>query len=253
MLSVNNLSLHYPARMLCHALSFTVQPGECWAILGQNGCGKTTLIHTLGGLRPYNDGRITLHGKPLKRIPRRERANKLGIMLQEEPGEFWGTVQEYVLLGRHPHVKTLFGWNSMDYNMAEDALERMDLSHLADRPFNTLSGGERQRVRIALLLAQSPQYYLLDEPLQHLDLRHQFLTMTMFREMSKQDHAVLMVLHDIHWLNTFCDHVLMLFNDGRSLAGRTKDILNQSNLEMLYQCRLAHFSVSEMRHLVLNT
>lgn len=253
MLSVNNLSLHYPGRMLCRELSFNVSPGECWAILGQNGCGKTTLIHALGGLKSTDNGVITLQGKTIKALPRREQARKLGILLQEEPGEFWGSTREYILLGRHPHVKTLFGWDSMDYTIVEDVIQRMDLSSLADQPFSTLSGGERQRARTALLLVQSPEYYLLDEPLQHLDLRHQYLTMTMFREIARQGRAVIMVLHDIHWLNAFCDHVLMLFNEGHALAGKTEDIFTQSNLEALYQCRITHFSRNEMNHLILNT
>lgn len=253
MLSVSNLSLQYPGRMLCRALSFEVKPGECWAILGQNGCGKTTLLHTLGGLRSVDSGAVTLQGSAINILPRRERARKLGVMLQEEPGEFWGSTREYILLGRHPHVKSLFGWDSLDYALVEQVIAQMELSHLADQSFNTLSGGERQRARIALLLAQSPEYYLLDEPLQHLDLRHQFLTMTMFKQIARQNRAVIMVLHDIHWLNAFCDHVLMLFNEGHALAGKTEDIFTQANLEALYQCRMTHFSMNEIFRLVLNT
>lgn len=251
-LSVSHLGLHYPGRMLCQGLSFNVNPGECWAILGQNGCGKTTLLHALGGLRSPDSGIIALQGSAIEALPRRERARRLGILLQEEPGEFWGNTRDYILLGRHPHVRTLFGWERIDWAIVEEVIRQMDLSHLADQPFSTLSGGERQRARIALLLAQSPEYYLLDEPLQHLDLRHQFLTMTMFAEIARQGRAVMMVLHDIHWLNAFCDHVLMLFNDGHALAGRTKEVFTQSNLEALYQCRMAHFSMNGTNRLAPN-
>ncbi len=252
-LQTQNLTLQYPGKLLCLDLNLTVNPGECWAILGQNGCGKTTLIHALGGLR-YADsggtGSVMLAGKALQAWPRRELACKLGVMLQEEPGEFWGNVQEYVLLGRHPHVRNLFGWEAVDQDIATQAIGRMELTDLAQRPLVTLSGGERQRARIALLLAQSPQCYLLDEPLQHLDLRHQFFAMTLFKELALQGSAVMMVLHDITWASRYCDHVLMLFDNGRTLAGRTEEILNRDNLETLYQCSLEESGTGNARHFV---
>ena len=252
-LQTKNLTLQYPGKLLCRDLNLTVNPGECWAILGQNGSGKTTLMHALGGLRPADSegaASVTVAGKAPQAWSRRKLACKLGIMLQEEPGEFWGNVLEYVLLGRHPHVRNLFGWEAVDQDIALQAIDRMELTDLAQRPLVTLSGGERQRARIALLLAQSPQCYLLDEPLQHLDLRHQLSTMTLFKELALQGSAVMMVLHDITWASRYCDHVLMLFDNGRTLAGGTEEILSRSNLETLYQCSLEESGVGSARHFV---
>ncbi|ARO87471.1 ABC transporter ATP-binding protein [Nitrosospira lacus] len=251
-----DLTLQYPGKLLCRNLSLTVGPGECWAILGQNGCGKTTLIHALGGLRRVdreNESSVMVAGKPPQTWPRRELARNLGILLQEEPGEFWGSVSEYVLLGRYPHVKNIFGWDAIDQDMALHAIERMELTSLAHRPLITLSGGERQRARIALLLAQSPICYLLDEPLQHLDLRHQLLAMTLFGELARQGSAVVMVLHDIGWASRFCDHVLMLFDDGHTIRGSSEETLNQSNLEALYQCNIKEIVMNNGRHFVPET
>ncbi|HVW64558.1 MAG TPA: ABC transporter ATP-binding protein [Nitrosospira sp.] len=250
MLEARNLTLKYPGKLLCHDLHLAVNPGECWAILGRNGCGKTTLIHALGGLRQANgDGSsISLGGKLLASWPRRELARHLGTLLQEEPGEFWGDVREYVLLGRYPYADTLFGWQPADHDIALKAMERMELSDVAHRPLGTLSGGEHQRARIALLLAQSPQYYLLDEPLQHLDLRHQLGVMQLFKELGRQGNALMMVLHDIRWASRFCDHVLMIFDNGRVIAGNAEDVLNQENLEALYQCGMEEFMREPRQH-----
>lgn len=255
-LQTRNLTLQYPGKMLCRNLNLAVNPGECWAILGQNGCGKTTLIHALGGLHQLDDGneaRITVDGKPPQDWSRRELARNLGIMLQEEPGEFWGSVHEYVLLGRHPYVKNMFGWQVIDHEIATQAIERMELTSLAHRPLPTLSGGERQRARIALLLAQSPQCYLLDEPLQHLDLRHQLSTMTLFSELARQGKALVMVLHEVGWASRFCNHVLMLFDNGHVLAGSVDEVLNRDNLEALYQCNMTEFVAGVARHFVPET
>ncbi len=256
MLKTRNLTLQYPGRMLCRNLDLIVNPGECWAILGQNGTGKTTLIHALGGLHRADCGdgsAITLEGKSTRDWPRRELARILGILLQDEPGEFWGNVHEYVLLGRHPHAGNLFGLPAGDHEIADRAIEQMELADLSDRLLHTLSGGERQRARIALLLAQSPQYYLLDEPLQHLDLRHQIGTMTLFAELARQGRSLVMVLHDIGWASQFCDHVLMLFDDGQTLAGRTRDVLNRRNLEALYRCGMRELTAGQAHHFLPET
>ncbi|MGH8763485.1 MAG: ABC transporter ATP-binding protein [Nitrosospira sp.] len=255
-LQTSNLTLQYPGKVLCRNLNLTLNAGECWAVLGQNGCGKTTLIHALGGLRHADSGSessVVVAGKAPHIWSRRELARHLGILLQEEPGEFWGNVREYVLLGRYPHAKNLFGWEAVDQNRAMQAIERMELTSLAHRPLVTLSGGERQRARIALLLTQSPQCYLLDEPLQHLDLRHQLLAMTLFSELARQGNALVMVLHDIGWASRFCDHVLMLFDNGHAIAGTAEKMLNQQNLEALYQCNMREFIVERARHFVPET
>lgn len=249
-LQTKNLTLQYPGKLLCRDLNLTVNSGECWAVLGQNGCGKTTLIHVLGGLRSadgVSTNSVTVAGKAPLTWPRRELARKMGIMLQEEPGEFWGNVSEYVLLGRYPHVKNLFGWESVDHDIAIQAMQRMELTNFSQRSLDTLSGGERQRVRIALLLAQSPQCYLLDEPLQHLDLRHQLFAMMLFKELATQGSTVMIVLHDIAWVSRYCDHVLMLFENGRALTGSVEELLTRDNLEELYQCSLDEFGVKVLR------
>lgn len=105
MLSVRNLSLQHPERVLCGPLNFTIKPGEFWIILGENGCGKSTLLQTMSRLRTENSGTIMLQEKPLEKIYQPMLAQQIGILLQEEASEFWGKVREYILLGRHPYKK----------------------------------------------------------------------------------------------------------------------------------------------------
>ncbi|MSQ04845.1 MAG: ABC transporter ATP-binding protein [Nitrosomonadaceae bacterium] len=255
-LETKNLTLGYPEKFLCHDLNIVINSGEFWAILGQNGCGKTTLINTLSGLRftdAHHNTSVTVDGKTLRNWSRYELASRLGTLLQEEPGEFWGDVVEYVSLGRYPHLKKLSNWKNADHEIVTQAMEKVELTSLARHPFNTLSSGERQRARIALLLAQSPHCYLLDEPLQYLDLRHQLLNMMLFKELVVQGGAVMMVLHDITWVSRYCDHVLMLFENGETLSGLTKEILTRNNLESLYQCHLDAFNVDHARHFIPKT
>jgi iron complex transport system ATP-binding protein len=227
-LRADNLTLSVPGKVLCRNLSFAIRSGECWAVLGCNGSGKTTLLHALSGLSAPMAGRIELDARPLRDFPRRELAREIGVLLQDEAQGFWGTVLEYTRLGRFPH-------GDADESLAHDALQRTGMETFAERRLATLSGGERQRVRIAQLLAQAPHLYALDEPLQHLDLRHQAATMDLLRELARQEgRAVVMVLHEPWWATRYCSHALLLFEDGHALGGAADIILTPENLEKLY-------------------
>jgi iron complex transport system ATP-binding protein len=238
MLRAENLRLVVPGRTLCRDLNVALQPGECWGILGRNGSGKTTLLHALSGLTRPGGGTVSLDGRPILDYPRRNLALRLGVLLQAEDHGFWGTVLEYVLLGRFPHRHGL-GLHPEDEAAAQAALHQVGMADMAGRLVATLSGGERQRVRIAMLLAQAPGIYCLDEPLQHLDLRHQAETVRLLRGLAREGGAtVLMVLHETLWAGRFCDRVLMLYDDGEVQSGPAADLLTRSNLERLYGCAL---------------
>ncbi len=246
-LEAKNLTVPIGGKLICRELSFAVRPGECWGILGQNGAGKTTLLRTLAGLHAPQSGTVSWNGALLHNYPRRDLAKHLAVLPQGEIGEFWGSVLEYVLLGRFPHRAALFGYSAGDEAIARQAMEQMELSELAQRPLNTLSGGERQRAALAQTLAQQAQCYLLDEPLQHLDLRHQAQAMRVLTQLKQQGSALLMVLHDLLWAQRCCDHLLLQFADGQVLHGAAQDMLTRAHLEALYQCPLRELAVDGER------
>ena len=236
-LSAHGLALGFGERVLRRGIDLELQPGECWALLGNNGSGKTTLLHALAGLRPALSGRVALDGVDLARVRHATRARSVGLLLQEETTAFWGTLLEYVLLGRYPHRRWLHGTQPQAEVLARSALERVELGGLETRMLSTLSGGERQRARLALILAQDPDVYLLDEPLQHLDLRHCLETMALLRGLARsRGKAVLVVLHDPAYARLFCDRALLLFDDGSARAGPAGELLRRGVLESLYGC-----------------
>lgn len=236
-LDCSGLAFGHAGRRLYAGVSLALAGGQCWAVLGNNGCGKSTLLRTLAGLLPPLAGELRIDGEALGRQPDRVRARTIGLLLQEEHATFWGSVLDYVLLGRYPHRHGLFGWSAVDFDAAHAAIERVDLRGRLDRPLSMLSGGERQRARLAQMLAQDPAVLLLDEPLQHLDLRHQQETMSLLRELAtQQGKAVCMVLHDPLLAQRYCDHVVLLFDDGHWQAGTCERLLRRDDLERLYGC-----------------
>lgn len=250
-LACENLTLRVPGRVLSSAVTLAIAPGELWAILGRNGSGKTTLIHVLAGLLPYGNGTVRLGERALAERSGRQRAREIGVVLQHEESPFWGSVLDYVLLGRFAQASPWSGWGGADEQAAAAALEAVALAPLAQRRFDTLSGGERQRARIAQVLAQGPRFFLLDEPLQHLDLVHQIHTLALFRDLAReQGRAVAMVLHDALWPGRYCSHALLLHDNGEALAGPARDMLTREKLERLYGCALTELAHGEGSYFV---
>jgi len=236
LLTAQNLTLKVGERSLCEGLSLSLRAGECWGILGPNGSGKTTLLHTLAGLHPPEGGHVVLNGRPINELPRRLVAQQLGLLLQDSQDPFPATVEETALSGRHPYLGRWQAETAADRRRAQAALERMELTGMSQRMVQTLSGGERRRLALATLLTQDAPLILLDEPFNHLDLRHQQLLLASVRELCSGGHGVMMVLHDPNQAIGHCHHVLMLDGNGGWQAGEAETLLTAERLSALYGC-----------------
>ncbi len=234
LLESHNLSVRIGEKQICRNASFEFRAGECWGILGINGAGKTTLLHTLAGLRSPESGQICLTGNPLPQMSRRRIARKLGLMLQDTPDPFPATVLDTALIGRHPHLSRWQWESSQDIEQALTTLKQVHLQGFEQRQVNTLSGGERRRLALATLLMQAPKILLLDEPTNHLDLHHQHQMLELLRDQAHNGASIVMVLHDINHVVRYCDHVILLCDDGEVIQGRQSEILNAEVLSRLY-------------------
>lgn len=242
-LETDELVIRVPQRAPGVPLSLQLAAGQVWGVLGPNGAGKTTLLHTLAGLLTPRSGRIRLEGTCLTQLKRGQIARQLGMVFQERHDDFPATVMETALIGRHPFLSAWQRETAEDYGLAEAALQRLDVAHLAQRLTNTLSGGERQRVAMATVLTQKPAIWLADEPTNHLDLHHQSAVMALLTEQAAQGAAVMMCLHDLNLAARWCDHILLLYPSGEACWGPKDEMLVTSALERLYQQRLATVEV----------
>jgi len=241
-LSCTGIDIQVGTVTVARGLDLDIQAGQCWCLLGRNGIGKTTLLHTLAGLRTPAAGTIKLNGAPLIQLKRRDIARQLGILFQDNEDSFPATVFETVLQGRHPYLHSWQWETARDHAIASRALIRLGLSNLENRNVQTLSGGERQRTAIATLLTQQTRLLFLDEPTNHLDLHHRLnILEILLAECRKEQKAVFMVLHDINLAARFADHILLLLGDGETRAGSAQDILQTTILERLYRHRLIEF------------
>jgi iron complex transport system ATP-binding protein len=236
LLQTQQLKVCIAGKTICQALDLNIERGQCWGILGSNGAGKTTLLHTLAGLRPAASGSVLLDDKSLTTLARRAIAQRIGVLFQDAHDAFPDTVLNTVLIGRHPHLKAWGFESAEDIALAQSALAATGLGGLEQRLISTLSGGERRRVALATVLAQDPALYLLDEPVNHLDLHQQIAALELLRARVRDDgKAVMMSVHDVNLAARYCDHVLLLFGDGTLVQGPTSTVLNRTGLERLYQ------------------
>ncbi len=248
MLEVRDLDVEIAGKSVCRSLCLAMNGGQRWSVLGANGVGKTTLLHTLAGLRPASAGHVLLDGQPLAATRPRARARRVGVLFQDHDDPFPATVLETALIGRHPHVAPLAWESRADVALAEQALQAVQLDGFARRSVTTLSGGERQRLAIASLLTQDPQVWLLDEPINHLDLHHQIALLKLLQTRTSDSGATaLMTLHDVNMAARFCNHMLLLFGHGETLHGRTDEVLSVGNLERLYGHPIECLSVNGRR------
>jgi iron complex transport system ATP-binding protein len=229
LLETTQLSATIGATEICRGLELCIEAGERWCILGRNGTGKTTLLHTLAGLLPPSAGSIAVNGQALQTLPRRAIAQQVGILFQDHLDAFPANVLETVLAGRHPWLGPLQWETTTDRALARKALQAVGLEELEQRIVTTLSGGERRRLGIAALLVQDPQLLLLDEPTNHLDIHHQIRMLDLINQQATQSgKALLLVMHDLNLAQRYCNRFLLLFGHGETVQG-------QANLERLYR------------------
>lgn len=215
MLSVRDLWAGYPERPVLRGLDLEVAAGEVVALVGPNGCGKTTLIRAITGVVTPERGEVRFDGASARALSTRARARRVAVVPQGAllPAGF--SALEQVLLGRTPYVGLLGSDGPGDFAAARRAMQATDCWSLAERPVEELSGGERQRVLLARALAQEPRVLLLDEPTSHMDLGHQVLAFQLAARLGRERGlAVLAAVHDLTLASLFAGRIALM-RDGR--------------------------------------
>jgi cobalamin transport system ATP-binding protein len=240
MLSASEVSFGYGSRkgnrtFTLREVSVSVARGSLTGLLGPNGCGKTTLLKLLSGVLHPEQGTVSLDGRLLRRISRREVARHIAVVPQETHPAFDYSALEMVLMGRHPHLSPFQLEGPQDLAVAREAMLATGTADLADRPYMTLSGGEKQRVIIASALAQRPDVLLLDEPTASLDLGYQLEVASLLSRLNRERGVTMVIAtHDLNLAAGLCDR-LVLMRGGRVLAqGPTKDVLTAPMVRQLY-------------------
>ena len=233
-LEARGVAVEAGGRRLLSGVDLALGAGELVGLVGPNGAGKSTLLRALTGMVPLAAGSVTLGGRALSSVARRERAKHVAVVQQLPEAPHSITVAELVLLGRYPHLGLLGRESARDRDYAADAMRRAGCLALAGRELGTLSGGERRRAFIARALAQEPTLLLLDEPTAHLDVAAQAELFAVLRELAAGGAGVLVVAHDLTLAAVHCERLLLLAG-GRVVAhGPPEAVVSAENVARVY-------------------
>ncbi len=237
LVEVRDVAFGYGGSFRLEGVSFELAAGEILGVIGPNASGKTTLVRLLSKVREPERGEIRLGDAPLRRLGRRALAREVAVVPQDLVPAFPITVEELVLMGRHPRAEGRFFESPHDLAKAREAMARAGVLELAGEPLESLSGGERQRAVLARALAQEPRLLLLDEPTSHLDLRHQREIVGLLRGLNRErGTTILLVSHDLSLAGEVADRLLLLSCGRVAKLGTPAEVLDEQTLEAAYGC-----------------
>ncbi|MDU1539575.1 MAG: ABC transporter ATP-binding protein [Paeniclostridium sordellii] len=204
---------------------------EFVGVIGPNGSGKSTLLKCIYRNLSPSSGSIFIDNIEIGKISTKESAKKIGVLAQHNHHSFDFTVLEMVLMGRSPYKKLMDRDTKEDYDIVYDAIDKVNIRHLANRSFNSLSGGEQQRVILARALAQKTKCLILDEPTNHLDIKYQLQLMEIVKDLGIE---VIAAIHDLNIAAMYCDKIYVLKGGEIVAYGTPKDVLTKELIKEVY-------------------
>ena len=230
-LSVEGLEFSYPSHKVLKDVSFSLEKGECLAILGTNGTGKSTLLKSINRILKPEKGTVTIDGDVVQTMKRTKLAQKIGYVSQSNQS-FRTTVFDTVLIGRKPYIK--LDVTKKDLDIVNKAIEMMELEEYSLRYIDELSGGEFQKVIIARALAQEPDILMFDEPTSSLDLKNQLEVINIIKKVVEEKGiSAIVTIHDLNLALRFADKFILL-KDGKIYAAGGMEIITPKNIEKVY-------------------
>lgn len=242
-LKAENISVTIGGKEILRDVSCKFSLGKRTAIIGPNGAGKSTLLKALCLLNEKFSGAVTLDGKDIRTLGRKNLSRVMAILPQEREAPQDTTVRQLVSFGRFPHRKFFGGTTAEDEAAIKNALELTKLTDFENRQVASLSGGERQRAWLAMTLAQRPKILLLDEPTTYLDIAHQLEVMDIIADVNKKfSTTIIMVLHDINHARLYSDEVLILKDKKIFATGNPMKILTAQMLGEVFNVEADTFT-----------
>lgn len=238
-LRTENLSFSYSGLKsgisVLNGVSFAVERGEVFSVLGPNGSGKTTLLKCLDGILKQEKGRIFIEERDIRELSVREIARKIAYVPQLHKPVFPYSVLEVVVMGRNPYLSPFARPGKNDMSIAIGNLESVGALHLKDKLYTELSGGEMQLVLIARALSQNPLILILDEPTAHLDFKNQIMVLKIVSGLSKDKGlTIIMSMHDPNYAMLYSTRIMYLVKGKTSGIDTPDKIINSKYLRRVY-------------------
>ncbi|EKO1913146.1 ABC transporter ATP-binding protein [Clostridium botulinum] len=231
-ITTTNLAIAYEDKLIVDGLNMNIPKGKITTIIGPNGCGKSTVLKTIGRILEAKEGLVYLNGDDIRNFSTKEVAQKMAILPQSPQAQGGLTVGELVSYGRFPHKKGFGKLSPEDKKVIEWALDITKLTELEVTMVDNLSGGQRQRVWIAMALAQQTDLILLDEPTTYLDMAYQLEVLELLYNLNREESCtIVMVLHDLNLAARFADYMIAIRSGSIISHGTPEEIMTKKVLK----------------------
>ncbi len=237
-IAVKNVSFGYTGKLVLENINLHINAGEIVTLLGPNGCGKSTLIKIIIGLLRPVHGSVFLNGNDITGLSSKTIARQIAYVPQIHRSSFPYSVTDIVLMGRIPHKTFFYRYSDDDMAIAQDALGRLSISHLSERPYTELSGGERQLAIIARAIAQGAKTLIMDEPASGLDYGNQLRLLEQIINLSRTGYTFIKSTHSPEHALWVADRAIMIKGGAVVADGKCDDIVNSENLFHLYNVKV---------------
>jgi iron complex transport system ATP-binding protein len=236
-IEIAGVSLGYGHAPVLDDISLSARAGEFLAIVGPNGCGKSTALKLMAGLLKPATGSVRIGGEDIAALSRSALARRLALLAQDNHAPPGMTVLDLVGMGRFAHETWLRRRTPEDVGHIDRALNVMDVGDLGRRRLGELSGGQLQRCRMAMTLAQDAGILLLDEPTNHLDLKYQYALLDTARGQARIGRCVIAVLHDLTQACLYADRIAVIDHGRIRAIGPPQEVLTVDMIADVYGVR----------------
>ncbi len=237
LIQAQNISWQINNAAILNNISLELRSGEMLGIIGPNGAGKTTLLKLLARISEPFRGTLTYLNTPYQKITAHQFARQIAYLEQNAPVNWPLLVEKVIELGRSPYQRSYKKLSKEDNAAIKKAILATGIERLLGRTISTLSQGEKMLVALCRVFSSEPNVVLADEPIAALDPYHQLLIMELLQKQtrSKQNHAAIVVLHDLNHAARFCDKLLLMHEGKIVSSGTTEKVLSNDNLREFYK------------------
>jgi len=242
---IDNLSVGYQGKALIHDICLGIRKGEIVTLIGPNGSGKSTILKTITRQLEKLGGNVTFAEKDLYKLPFKELAKKMAVVLTERVRPELMTCYDVVATGRYPYTGYMGILSGKDEQKVYESLETVHAEELAERPFDAISDGQRQRILLARAICQEPELIVLDEPTSFLDIKYKLELLSILRNMAKKKGiTVIMSLHEIDLAQKISDKIICVRGDTIRWYGEPEKIFKEDIIRELYEMHNGYFDTS---------
>ena len=241
MIKLENITLAFGSRTLIAGGTAHFECGTMTALLGRNGTGKSTLLRTIAALAKPRSGRITIEGKEIGSLSRKEIAARIAFVSTEDVRVENLRVWDVVSLGRAPYTNWVGRLTAEDEEVVRKSLELVGMRGFEEASMDSLSDGERQRVMIARALAQDTPIILLDEPTAFLDLPNKYEVCLLLKKLAhKEGKCIIFSTHDLSIAIELCDTIAMI-EGGKFHHGTAEMLISSGQMQQLFSSTQIEF------------